>query len=159
MRIVSTDVYGGPNRFAHFPCVLHVVDLEELEQWPTTRLGEAFIEGLVKAVPSLADHGCSYGETGGFLRRMREGEGTWLGHVFEHTVLEVQHLAGHEVTFGKTRSTKTPGQYNVVFEIQDKDVGLEASRLALRLIHSLLPEELKKKYADREFNLRRNATG
>ena len=67
-------------------------------------------------------------------------------------IYDVQHLAGHEVTFGKTRSTKTPGQYNVVFEIQDKDVGLEASRLALRLIHSLLPEELKKKYADREFN-------
>ncbi|MBV6413767.1 MAG: cyanophycin synthetase [Xanthomonadales bacterium PRO6] len=152
MRIISTDVYGGPNRFAHFPCVLHVVDLEELEQWPTTRLGEPFIEGLLKAVPTLADHGCSYGEAGGFLRRMREGEGTWLGHVFEHTVLEVQHLAGHEVTFGKTRSIKQPGQYNVVFEIQDKDVGLEASRLALRLIHSLLPEELKKKYVDKDFN-------
>lgn len=155
MRILSTDVYGGPNRFAHFPCVLHVVDLEELEQWSTTRLGDAFIDGLVKALPTLADHGCSYGESGGFLRRMREGEGTWLGHVFEHAVLEVQHLAGHEVTFGKTRSTKNPGQYNVVFEIQDKDVGLEASRLALRLIHSLLPDELRKKYADREFNFER----
>ena len=155
MRILSTDVYGGPNRFALFPCVLHVVDLEELEQWSTTRLGDAFIDGLVKALPTLADHGCSYGETGGFLRRMREGEGTWLGHVFEHAVLEVQHLAGHDVTFGKTRSTKNPGQYNVVFEIQDKDVGLEASRLALRLIHSLLPDELRKKYADREFNFER----
>jgi len=155
MRILSTDVYGGPNRFAHFPCVLHVVDLEELEHWPTTRLGDAFIDGLVKAVPSLADHGCSYGEAGGFLRRMREGEGTWLGHVFEHTVLEVQHLAGHEVTFGKTRSTKNPGQYNVVFEIQDRDVGLEASRLALRLIHSLLPEDLRRKYADKDFNFER----
>ncbi|MFO1493104.1 MAG: cyanophycin synthetase [Lysobacterales bacterium] len=155
MRILSTDVYGGPNRFAHFPCVLHVVDLEDLEQWPTVRLGEAFISGLVQAVPGLADHGCSYGEEGGFLRRMREGEGTWLGHVFEHTVLEVQQLAGHEVSFGKTRSTKSAGQYNVVFEIQDKDVGLEASRLALRLIHSLLPEPLRAKYADKEFNFER----
>ena len=50
MRILSTDVYGGPNRFALFPCVLHVVDLEELEQWSTTRLGDAFIDGLVKAL-------------------------------------------------------------------------------------------------------------
>lgn len=155
MRILSTDVYGGPNRFAHFPCVLHVIDLDELEQWPTVRLGEAFISGLVKAVPGLADHGCSYGEEGGFLRRMREGEGTWLGHVFEHTVLEVQQLAGHDVSFGKTRSVKTAGQYNVVFEIQDKDVGLEASRLALRLILSLLPDELRKKYADKDFNFER----
>jgi cyanophycin synthetase len=155
MRILSTDVYGGPNRYAHFSCILHLVDLEDLEQWPTVKLGEAFIEGLVKAVPGLADHGCSYGEAGGFLRRMREGEGTWLGHVFEHLVLEVQQLAGHDVSFGKTRTAKQPGQYNVVFEIQDKDVGLEASRLALRLIHSLLPDPLKGKYADREFNFER----
>ena len=155
MRILSTDVYGGPNRFALFPCVLHVVDLQELEQWPTAKLGESFIEGLIKALPSLADHGCSYGEAGGFLRRMREDEGTWLGHVFEHVVLEVQHLAGHDVSFGKTRSAKLPGQYNVVFEIQDKDVGLEASRLAMRLILSLLPEELRSKYADKDFDFER----
>jgi len=155
MRILSTDVYGGPNRFAQFPCILHVIDLEELEEWSTARLGPDFVDGLVKAIPSLADHGCSYGEEGGFLRRMREGEGTWLGHVFEHAVLEIQHLAGHDVSFGKTRSTKTPGQYNVVFEIQDKDVGLEASRLGLRLIHSLLPEDLRKKFPDSGFDFAR----
>jgi cyanophycin synthetase len=155
MRIVSTDVYVGPNRYAHFPCILHVVDLDALEQWPTARLGERFIEGLVKALPTLADHGCSYGEEGGFLRRMREGEGTWLGHVFEHAVLEVQALAGHEVSFGKTRGTGKPGEYNVVFEVQDKNVGLEASRLALRLIHSLLPDEVGKPFRDPDFDFAR----
>jgi cyanophycin synthetase len=155
MRIVSTDVYVGPNRYAHFPCILHVVDLEALEQWPTARLGERFIEGLVKALPTLADHGCSYGEEGGFLRRMREGEGTWLGHVFEHAVLEVQALAGHDVSFGKTRGTGKPGEYNVVFEMLDKNVGLEASRLALRLIHSLLPDEVGKPYRDPDFDFAR----
>ncbi len=155
MRIVSTDVYVGPNRYAHFPCILHVVDLEELERWPTARLGERFIDGLVKALPRLAEHGCPYGEDGGFLRRMREGEGTWLGHVFEHAVLEVQALAGHAVSFGKTRSTGRPGEYNVVFEVLDKNVGLEASRLALRLIHSLLPDEVGKPYRDPEFDFAR----
>ncbi len=150
MRIVSTDVYSGPNRFAHFPCILHLVDLQELEQWPTDKLGDDFINALVKAVPSLADHGCSYGEAGGFLKRMQEG--TWMGHVFEHVVIEIQNIAGHDVSFGKTRAAKAPGQYNVVFEIQDQNVGLEASRLALRLIHSLLPESLRTKYADRDFN-------
>lgn len=150
MRIVSTDVYSGPNRFAHFPCILHLVDLQELEQWPTDKLGDDFINALVKAVPSLADHGCSYGEAGGFLKRMQEG--TWMGHVFEHVVIEIQNIAGHDVSFGKTRAAKAPGQYNVVFEIQDQSVGLEASRLALRLIHSLLPDSLRTKYADKDFN-------
>ena len=34
--------------------------------------------------PGCSEHGCSYGEPGGFLRRMQEDEGTWLGHVVEH---------------------------------------------------------------------------
>jgi cyanophycin synthetase len=150
MRIVNTDVYVGPNRFALFPCILHVVDLAELEEYPTNKLGDSFIDALVAAVPTLADHGCSYGEAGGFLRRMREG--TWMGHVFEHLILEIQNVAGHDVGFGKTRSTKRKGEYNVVFEIQDPDVGLEASKLALRLIHSLLPEPMRAKYGEASFN-------
>ena len=153
MRIVSTDVYGGPNRFALFPCILHVVDLAELEELPTNKLGDSFIDALVAAVPTLGDHGCSYGETGGFVRRMREG--TWMGHVFEHVVLEIQNLAGHKVSFGKTRSTKKTAEYNVVFEIEDPDVGLEASKLALRLIHSLLPEALRSKYSEQSFDFAR----
>ena len=123
MRIVSTDVYGGPNRFALFPCILHVLDLAELEQLPTNKLDSGFIDSLVAALPGLGEHGCSYGEAGGFIKRMQEG--TWMGHVFEHAVLEIQNLAGHKVSFGKTRGTKKPGEYNVVFEIEDPDVGLE----------------------------------
>lgn len=154
MRILSTDVYVGPNRYALFPCILHHIDLEELERWPTGRLGSRFIEGLEKAIPSLAEHGCSYGEPGGFLRRMREDDGTWLGHVFEHVVLEIQNLAGQDVGFGRTRSFGKEGQYNVVFEVRDRDIGLEASRLAQRLIHSLLPEELRQRYPDPDFDFR-----
>jgi cyanophycin synthetase len=150
MRIVSTDVYGGPNRFALFPCILHVVDLVELEELPTNKLGQGFIDGLIKALPTLAEHGCSYREPGGFIKRLQEG--TWMGHVFEHAVLEVQNLVGHKVSFGKTRSTKKKGEYNVVFEIEDQDVGLEASKLALKLIHSLLPDALKSKYAEPGFD-------
>ena len=32
MRILSTDVYVGPNRYALFPCILHQMDLEDLER-------------------------------------------------------------------------------------------------------------------------------
>jgi cyanophycin synthetase len=44
---------------------------------------------------------------------MREGEGTWLGHVLEHVAIELQNIAGEEVTFGKTRSAGAPGVYTV----------------------------------------------
>ena len=44
MKIVSTNVFVGPSVYAHFPVIRHVLDLGELEQWPTSRLGEAFVE-------------------------------------------------------------------------------------------------------------------
>ena len=142
MRILSTNVYVGPNVYANFPVIRHVLDLGILEDWPSVKLGKDFTEGLVAAIPSLETHGCSYREAGGFLRRLREDEGTWMGHVMEHVALELQTLAGSEVSFGKTRSTGEPGHYNMVFQYQQRDVGLEAAQLAIKLLMSLLPEEV-----------------
>ena len=144
MRIVSTNVYVGPNIYAHFPVIRHIIDLRELEHWPTVRLGDSFIEALLQALPGLHEHGCSYREPGGFVRRMREGEGTWMGHVMEHVAIELQNIAGSPVTFGRTRSIDgKPGHYNMVFQYLDAEVGREAGRLALDLIHSLMPQELR----------------
>ena len=144
MKIVSTNVFVGPSVYAHFPVIRHVLDLGELEEWPTGRLGEAFVEPLLEFLPGLQEHGCSYREPGGFIRRLREDEGTWLGHVMEHVAIELQNVAGSAVTFGRTRSIDgQPGHYNMVFQYKDKAVGREASELALKLIHSLLPDEVK----------------
>ena len=144
MKIESTNVYVGPNLFARFPVIRHIIDLGELEHWPTVRLGEDFIGPLLESLPGLHEHGCSYKEPGGFVRRMREEEGTWLGHVMEHVAIELQVVAGSDVTFGRTRSIDgRPGFYNMVFQYKDATVGREASSLALELIGSLLPDELK----------------
>ena len=134
---------SGPSLYAHFPVIRLELDLGALEEWPTARLGSAFIDGLVQALPGLAEHGCSYGEPGGFIRRMREDEGTWLGHVLEHVAIELQNVAGEEVTFGKTRGTGKPGVYSVVYEYAQREEGIEAGELALRLLTSLLPPELQ----------------
>lgn len=144
MKIVSTNVYVGPNVYAHFPVIRHVLDLGGLENWPTARLGEAFISPLLESLPGLQEHGCSYREPGGFVRRLREEEGTWLGHVMEHVAIELQNVAGSPVTFGRTRALDgQPGLYNMVFQYHDSEVGQESSRLALDLLHSLLPAGLK----------------
>ncbi|MDH4055930.1 MAG: cyanophycin synthetase [Gammaproteobacteria bacterium] len=144
MRIESTNVYVGPSVFARFPVIRHVLDLGALEDWPTSRLGEDYIESLLALLPGLHEHGCSYREPGGFVRRMREDEGTWLGHVMEHVAIELQNVAGSNVTYGRTRSIDgRPGFYNMVFQYKDETVGREASALALQLLHSLLPAEIK----------------
>jgi cyanophycin synthetase len=144
MKIVSTHGYVRPNISAHFPVIRHILDLAELEEWPTGKLGAAFVDPLLECLPGLHEHGCSYREPGGFVRRMKEDEGTWLGHVMEHVAIELQNIAGSAVTFGRTRSIDDqPGFYTMVFQYLDAEVGREASRLALELLHSLLPEKLK----------------
>ncbi len=143
MRIIDRSVYVGPSLYARFPVIRLELDLGKLEAWPTGRLGPAFVDALAGALPGLAEHGCSYREPGGFFRRMREGEGTWLGHVLEHVAIELQNIAGEEVTFGKTRSAGTPGVYTVVYEYAQRDEGTAAGELGLRLLLSLLPPELR----------------
>lgn len=144
MRILDRSVFVGPSLYAHFPVIRLELDLGKLEAWPTGRLGAGFVDALVEAVPGLAEHGCSYREPGGLIRRMKEGEGTWLGHVLEHVAIELQNMAGEDVTFGKTRSIDDrPGVYSVVYEYAQREEGIEAGELALKLLRSLLPEALR----------------
>jgi cyanophycin synthetase len=143
MRVLDRSVYVGPSQYAHFPVIRLELDLGKLEDWPTGRLGGGFVEALAAALPGLAEHGCSYREPGGFLRRMREDEGTWLGHVLEHVAIELQNIAGEEVTFGKTRSAGQPGVYTVIYEYAQRDEGIAAGELGLRLLSSLLPEGIR----------------
>ncbi len=152
MKVLSTTVYQGPNIYALFPVIRQVIDLGELEQWPSAKLGEAFIAPLLDALPGLHEHGCSFSEPGGFVRRLREDQGTWLGHVLEHVIIEMQGIAGEDVSFGKTRSTEDPGQYTMVFQYEDRRVGLAAAELSLKLLHDLLPESLRPDDFDSEFN-------
>lgn len=155
MKILSTNVFVGPNTWASFPVIRHVIDLGVLEDWPSAKIGSDFVEGLIVALPGLGDHGCSYGTEGGFLRRLREDEGTWMGHILEHCAIEVQNVAGTDVTFGRTRGTGVPGHYNMVYAYRQRDVGLAAGELAIRLLMHLLPTSLQEKtnYAfDPEFD-------
>ncbi len=143
MRIVSTNVYEGPNQYALFPVIRHTIQLGVLEDRPTATL-DGFVEGLTEALPGIREHGCSFRTPGGFIRRMTEDQGTWIGHVWEHVALEIQGIAGNEVTFGKTRGTRRErGEYDMVYQFRHAEVGLAAGDLGLRLIQSLLPPDVR----------------
>jgi cyanophycin synthetase len=143
MKILSSNVYVGPNVYAHFPVIRHKVDIGILENYPSVKLGEEFIQGLITSLPSLDQHGCSYGEPGGFIRRLKEDDGTWIAHIWEHVTLELQCITGTEVTFGKTRGSGQVAEYNMVFQYKQKDVGLEAAELARKLLISLMPANIQ----------------
>ncbi len=141
MQILETRTYRGPNLYALWPVIRLRLDLGELEEYPTGRL-PGFADRLVALIPSLGEHTCSYEGPGGFVRRLREEEGTWLGHVLEHVALELQCLAGTRVSFGKTRGEGLPrGQYHVVYSYRQEELGHGAGELALRLLRHLLPPE------------------
>jgi cyanophycin synthetase len=112
-----------------------VVDLGVLESYPSNTI-PGFVDGLIGLMPSLEDHACSLNRRGGFVTRLRDG--TWAGHVAEHIALELQNLAGTDVRHGKTRSTGTIGQYNVIYEYREEAVGIEAGKLAVRIVNHLV---------------------
>jgi cyanophycin synthetase len=147
MKVLETRVFRGPSPYGYRPVIRMTLDLEELEEWPSARI-PGFNERLVELMPSLHEHGCSYGEPGGFIRRLSDENhdgtyGTWMGHVVEHVAIELQCLAGTEVTYGKTRSVHgRAGVYHVIYSYVEEQVGIEAGELAITLIRSLLPSDL-----------------
>lgn len=141
IAVLSAKVYRGPHLYSALPMIQLQLDLGTLEAWPTNKI-EGFSDRLLALLPGLWEHGCSYGEAGGFVRRMNEG--TWLGHVVEHVAIELQNTVGMQVTRGKTRSVRgRPGTYNVLYCYVDEEVALSAGRLALQLVDSLLPAQLR----------------
>jgi cyanophycin synthetase len=142
MRVLDRRTYVGPNLYANFQVIRMTLDLGPLETAPSAEI-PGFVDALLEKIPSLNEHGCSYGEPGGFVRRLRDDRGTWMGHVMEHVAIELQNLAGSKVTFGKTRGTGELGRYHMVYEYESDWVGEQAGDLALRLIHSLIPAKLR----------------
>lgn len=140
LKILEKAVYRGPHYFGRLPMIRIMLDLGRLEDFPTTKLPH-FQEKLTALLPSLAEHTCSYGTKGGFLRRIEEG--TWLGHVIEHVAIELQFMAGGKATRGKTRSVKNnTGVYNILFAYDTEQSGLWAGRYAIELINTILPAAL-----------------
>src|SRR6188768_3546049 len=136
LTIIETRVYRGANVWSYEKSIHLVVDLGSLEQFPTNTL-PGFTDDLVAMLPGLREHSCSRGRRGGFVERLNEG--TWLGHVAEHVALALQQVVGHDIRRGKTRQVKgQKGRYNIVYGYVDEQVGLEAGRLAARLVNHLI---------------------
>lgn len=111
------------------------LDLEELEQQPTNKI-PGFRQRIEAMFPSMFEHRCSEGTPGGFFYRIERG--TWMGHVIEHIALEIQTLAGMDTGFGRTRETRTPGIYNVVFSYVEEQVGLYAAEASVAIAEALI---------------------
>jgi cyanophycin synthetase len=111
IEIIDIKVLKGPSMWTYRPVLEAWVDIGDLEDCPSNTI-PGFTERLCAWLPSLIEHRCSYGERGGFIKRLEEG--TWPAHILEHVTLELQNLAGMPGGFGKARETSKRGVYKVV---------------------------------------------
>ncbi len=137
MQVRDIKVLRGPNYWSirRHKLIQVTLDLEELEQRPTDTI-DGFYERLQSLMPSLYEHRCSIGTAGGFFQRVQRG--TWMGHVIEHIAIELQILAGIDVSFGQTRGTGEEGVYHMVFEYGEEEAGRYAVTAAINVATALI---------------------
>ncbi len=136
MKILDIKAMNGPNYWSptRHKLIVMLLDLEEMEQRPTDKI-PGFLDRISAMMPTLYTHRCSEGVPGGFYSRIKEG--TWMGHVIEHIALELQTLAGMDTGYGRTRETKEPGVYHVVFSYQEAKAGIYTAKAAVKIAQAL----------------------
>jgi len=70
LKILEHRALRGPNRYSRYPTIFMLLDIGEFEDQPSDTL-EGFNDRLIELVPTLQNHGCSIGEAGGFIQRLR----------------------------------------------------------------------------------------
>jgi cyanophycin synthetase len=128
----------GPNVWTYRAVIEAVVDIGELEDFPSNTL-PGFYPRLTGWLPGLIEHRCSVGRRGGFLMRLRDG--TWPGHILEHVALELQTQAGMKTGFGKARMTHEHGVYKVVIRTRNEAIGKLALTSARDLVMAAINDK------------------
>src|SRR5881227_879698 len=108
MKIVEQRLLRGPNLYSRKPCLLAIIDLEDLDDRPSTDFPQ-------------------------FIDRLHEG--TYMAHIVEHVLIELQCLAGTEIGFGRARMVRgKPRHYRVVCQFEWEKLVIAALPVALNLV-------------------------
>ncbi|HEY9062874.1 MAG TPA: cyanophycin synthetase [Pseudobacteroides sp.] len=131
MQINNIRIFEGKNIYSFKPVIRMEVDIGDLYQKPTCDM-PGFNEYIVELFPGLKKHGCSLGYEGGFMERLSEG--TYIGHVMEHAIIDLQNTLGFDVAFGKTRVLKEPSIYNIIYQYVDERCGVECGKAVIEIV-------------------------
>ena len=135
ITVSELTVYSGKSIHSHKPVMKMTVDIGEYGEIPTKDI-PSFNEKLLDLLPGLRKNCCGLGYEGGFADRLREG--TYLGHVLEHVILEMQALLGYDVSFGRTRTVTAPSEYYLVFEYKNEVCAQECAKVAVFILNNLI---------------------
>ncbi|HYW08562.1 MAG TPA: Mur ligase family protein, partial [Longimicrobium sp.] len=135
LRISRLRAVRGPNFWRLAPVIACDVRVGSLETVASNQI-PGFTERLLGYLPSLHEHPCSRGAAGGFVERLEEG--THLPHILEHVALELQSLAGSEVSFGRVVASGDEGVSWLIVAYEEEDVGLQAVRDAVKIVKACM---------------------
>jgi cyanophycin synthetase len=133
LQVSRIRALRGPNYWRLAPVIACDVQLGSLEQVSSVDI-PGFYDRLTESIPSLAEHYCTRQEPGGFLERLREG--THLPHILEHVALELQSLAGCDVSFGRVVPSGDPDTWWVIIAYEEEEVGLQSMRDAVKIVRA-----------------------
>ncbi|OPX45615.1 cyanophycin synthetase [Ruminiclostridium hungatei] len=131
MQIQSIYCFQGRNIYSHKPVVRMIVDIGIYESGPTKDI-PGFNKRLLENFPEIAEHTCGVGYAGGFGERLLEG--TYMGHVAEHLILELQNRLGYHVNHGKTRQIGNTSKYYVIYEYINEAFAVECGKKAVEIL-------------------------
>ncbi len=138
LRVTRLRAVRGPNFWRLAPVIACDLTLGSLEDVPSTGI-PGFNERLMSMLPTLIDHPCSRGTEGGFVERLTQG--THLPHIMEHVALELQTLAGTDVSFGRVVESGDPGVWWLIVAYEEEDVGLQSVRDAVKVVRACMTGE------------------
>jgi cyanophycin synthetase len=139
MKILESQLYSGASYWADVPVVLFRVEPSTLECTSSSLL-PGLSDKLATTLPKIHEHYCYSGST--FVNRLREG--TSLDHIAQHMALELQKMAGQKIGCAQTclppgpRGETPSGTDYVIVRYEQRDIGVAAGQLALRLLESWL---------------------
>src|SRR5688500_16711600 len=138
LRVTRLRALRGPNYWRLAPVIACDVRLGALEGVTSANI-PGFTERLLAALPTLHEHPCSRGAAGGFVERLEEG--THLPHILEHVALELQTLAGTDVSFGRVVASGDEGVWWLIVAYEEEAVGLQSVRDAVSLVRACISGE------------------
>ena len=125
----------GPNYWRLAPVIACDLRLGSLETITSADI-PGFNDRILAAIPTLEEHPCTRGKAGGFVERLREG--THIPHILEHVAIELQTLAGADVSFGRVVASGDEGVWWLIVAYEEEELGLQSMREAVDIVRASL---------------------
>ena len=136
----APSIYHGPSIYSPRPVIRYTLGLA-FPQTPRREFDRAFVDSLLISLPGLREHR-DVCDAPGMLERGRcDGEQASLHRLFEHLCIELQNLTGVELHCVRANGGGGIAVDDALVPYEDERVAIEAGRLALELMHSLLPAD------------------